>query len=66
MINDAELIFSFQDLDLYDDSRILIHSGPLARQKSGTQDSWSQVFGALLDNYCAQLLLHSCYMTDIH
>jgi len=52
------------DLDLHDDSRTLIHSGPLARQKSDTLHSWSDVFGALLDNYCAQLRLHPCVRTD--
>jgi hypothetical protein len=46
--------YSLQDLDLYDDSRTLIHSGPLARLKSDTRHSWSDVFGALLDNYCTQ------------
>lgn len=39
------------DLDLQDESRTLVHSGPLARQKSDTWRSWSDVFGALLDNY---------------
>jgi hypothetical protein len=48
-----------QDLDLQDESRTLVHSGPLARQKSDTWRSWSDVFGALLDNYCARLRRHS-------
>ncbi|KAF8501651.1 hypothetical protein F5888DRAFT_1898003 [Russula emetica] len=39
------------DLDLQDESRTLVRSGPLARQKSDTFRSWSDVFGALLDNY---------------
>ncbi|KAH9960831.1 hypothetical protein BC827DRAFT_1205615 [Russula dissimulans] len=39
------------DLDLFDYSRTLVHSGPLARQKSDSRHSWSDVFGALLDNY---------------
>ncbi|KAI9512110.1 hypothetical protein F5148DRAFT_1166295 [Russula earlei] len=39
------------DLDFHDDSRTLLHSGSLVRQKSDTRHSWSDVFGALLDNY---------------
>ncbi|KAI0264429.1 hypothetical protein BC834DRAFT_826441 [Gloeopeniophorella convolvens] len=39
------------DLDLYAESRTLIHSGPLARQRSDTWRSWTNAFGALLDNY---------------
>jgi NAD(P)-dependent dehydrogenase (short-subunit alcohol dehydrogenase family) len=34
-----------------DNSRTLVHSGPLVRQKSDTRHSWSDVFGALFDNY---------------
>ncbi|KAH8994939.1 hypothetical protein EDB92DRAFT_1814889 [Lactarius akahatsu] len=34
-----------------DESRTLVHSGPLVRQKSDARRSWSDVFGALSDNY---------------
>jgi hypothetical protein len=33
--------------------------GPPARQKSDPWHSWSDVFGALLDNYCARLRYYS-------
>ncbi|KAI0303762.1 hypothetical protein B0F90DRAFT_1816034 [Multifurca ochricompacta] len=39
------------DIEPHDSSRTLIHAGPLARQKSDSWRSWSDVFGALLDNY---------------
>ncbi|KAH9063839.1 hypothetical protein EDB87DRAFT_1829598 [Lactarius vividus] len=39
------------DLDVDDESRTLVHSGPLVRQKSDARRSWSDVFGALSDNY---------------
>ncbi|KAF8269572.1 Dbl homology domain-containing protein, partial [Lactarius quietus] len=48
------LVFSHEeiiDLDISDDSRTVVHSGPLVRQKHDARRSWSDVFGALLDNY---------------
>ena len=39
-------------MDLYDDSRTLIYSGPLARKsRSDNWHSWSELLVALLDNY---------------
>jgi len=55
----------FQDLDVDDESRTLVHSGPLVRQKSDAFHSWSDVFGALLDNYCAQPSHHPSLRSDL-
>ncbi|KAF8968138.1 hypothetical protein BDZ97DRAFT_1916355 [Flammula alnicola] len=43
------------DMDLYDDSRSLAHSGPVmrrARSETGFSEKWSELVAALLDNYC--------------
>ena len=43
-----------QDLDLYDESRTLLFSGPLARRYRGEVGySWADLHVALLDNYRA-------------
>lgn len=40
------------DMDLYDDSRTLVYSGPVARRsRSSTSGSWTDLVVALLDNY---------------
>ncbi|KAF9468071.1 hypothetical protein BDZ94DRAFT_1209777 [Collybia nuda] len=42
------------DMDLYDESRSLVYSGPLSRRSridSAWSESWSDLTGALLDNY---------------
>ncbi|KAI0040258.1 hypothetical protein FA95DRAFT_1611936 [Auriscalpium vulgare] len=40
------------DMDLYDDSRTLMHSGTLSRkQRSDSWHAWTDLMGALLDNY---------------
>ncbi|KAI0058174.1 hypothetical protein BV25DRAFT_1891692 [Artomyces pyxidatus] len=40
------------DMDLYDDSRTLIYSSPLSRkQRSDSWGTWTDLMGALLDNY---------------
>ncbi|KAK0223358.1 hypothetical protein IW262DRAFT_820050 [Armillaria fumosa] len=40
------------DMDLYDDSRTLVYSGPVARRtRSSTSGSWTDLTVALLDNY---------------
>ena len=41
-----------QDLDLYDESRTLIYSSPLARRYRGEVGyNWADLHVALLDNY---------------
>ena len=42
-------------MDLYDDSRTLVYSGPVARRsksETGFSDKWLDYSAALLDNYC--------------
>ena len=40
-------------MDLYDDSRTLVYSGPLARKQRSEMDwhGWNDYFVALLDNF---------------
>ena len=40
-------------MDLYDDSRTLVYSGPLARRQRSETDwhGWNDYFVALLDNF---------------
>jgi hypothetical protein len=51
---DIKHAIGFQDMDLYDDSRTLVHSGPLARRQRSETDwhGWNDLSVALLDNYC--------------
>ncbi|TFK40376.1 hypothetical protein BDQ12DRAFT_680852 [Crucibulum laeve] len=42
------------DMDLYDESRTLVYSGPVIRKirtETGLSSTWSNLFGALLDNH---------------
>jgi hypothetical protein len=46
---------SAKDMDLYDDSRTLVYSGPTlrrARTDTGFSEKWTNLVAALLDNYC--------------
>lgn len=48
----------WKDLDLYDDNRTLIHSGPLARRYK--TDQWADLHVALLDNYRRSAFMRLC------
>jgi hypothetical protein len=44
-----------QDMDLYDESRTLVYSGPLvrlSRSDSGWSSQATELTGSLMDNYC--------------
>ena len=44
-----------QDMDLYDQSRTLLHAGALYRRyrsKADMSHTWAELHVALLDNYC--------------
>lgn len=45
-------------MDLYDESRTLIHSGELARRQRSEIDwhGWNDYFVALMDNFCEHLV----------
>ena len=44
---------NMKDMDLYDESRTLVHFGPLARRQRSDADwyGWADLMVALLDNY---------------
>lgn len=42
-------------MDLYDDSRTLIHSGPVARRVGDSWHNWNDLLFALFDNYRGSL-----------
>jgi hypothetical protein len=51
-----------QDLDLYDESRTLVYSGPVSRRDRSEIDwhGWNDMVAALLDNNCEQLFFVPC------
>jgi len=46
---------SWQDMDLYNESRSLVYTGPVIRRAktdTGFSEKWTDVVAALIDNYC--------------
>lgn len=54
-------------MDLYDESRSLVYSGPVSRRiksDSFSSSSWGELYAALLDNYCKYTLLICIVVSD--
>lgn len=55
----ADYSYLSQDMDLYDESRTLVYSGPVsrrARSETGfSSGGWTELVAALLDNFCEAL-----------
>ena len=55
----ADYSYLCQDMDLYDESRTLVYSGPVSRRaRSKTRFSsggWTELVAVLLDNFCEAL-----------
>ena len=54
-----------QDLDLYDESRTLLHSGQLARRYTSRTEvtyTWVDLHVALLDNYRTHFMRRGTYI----
>lgn len=56
-------------MDLYDESRSLIYTGPVMRRtksETGLTEKWAELSAALLDNYCKSgfRLFHEVYRSN--